>query len=148
MKWWYIVKLPILILNLIFIHWLWARWFSLCHRYWFCELYDKADNQSRLLQHHICNIWIMKHKSGKNLILSTTTKNMWNVDPRLRTEGKLKTYQRVLLASLGKKYLGNFLLSKQYKQFVSQAMGNQVFTNNFVMCPDHSRVWRWTLFVY
>ena len=52
------------------------------------------------------------------------------MDPRLRTEGKLKTYQRVLLVSLGNKYVGNFLLIKQYGEFESQAMVIKAFVKN------------------
>ena len=44
----------------VFLLQIWLRWFWLCHSYWFCE-FDKTDDQSRLLQHHICQIWFYQY---------------------------------------------------------------------------------------
>ena len=54
----YIVKWFWLCHHWCFLVQIWLRW--LCHSYWFCE-FDKADDQSRLLQHHIYQIWFYQY---------------------------------------------------------------------------------------
>ena len=56
----YIVKWFWLCHHWCFLIQIWLRWFWLCHSYWFCE-FDKADDQSRLLQHHIWQIWFYQY---------------------------------------------------------------------------------------
>ena len=70
----------------VFLLQIWLRWFWLCHSYWFCE-FDKADDQSRLLQHHICQIWFYQYSYDyiisfiSNHIILSSYKRSFEKDP-------------------------------------------------------------------